>query len=107
MGMEIFEMYAQLYETTKRFHKACEQINFLNAKMEDLNKRYFKAKNENAKVFRYKLRMKVMIVEGLLRTYCHYACLKKNEILDLRFKLYGEDPDDGERYYNMDSDDEI
>ena len=30
MGMELFNMYAQLYESERRFQKACDQIAFLN-----------------------------------------------------------------------------
>ena len=51
------------------------------------------------KHFRYNLRMRIMVVEGILASYCNYACLKKNEVLDLRFKLYGENPDEGETVY--------
>ena len=101
--MEKFDMYAQLYESNKRFDKACQQIQCLTAKLDGIKKRYNRAKEENHKTFRYSLRMRIMVLEGLLRTYCHYTCLKKNEVLDLRFKLYGENPDDGENYYNMDS----
>ncbi|KAH3860646.1 hypothetical protein DPMN_023556 [Dreissena polymorpha] len=57
---------------------------------------YEKAVRDNDKCFRYKLRMRILVAEGLLQTYCHYACQKKNEILDLRFKPYGENPDEGE-----------
>ena len=35
-----------------------------------------------------------------MAAYCNYICLKKNEILDLRFKLYGEDPEDEEEIYD-------
>ncbi|KAH3734876.1 hypothetical protein DPMN_041327 [Dreissena polymorpha] len=99
MGMEKFYMYAQLYESERRFQRACDQITFLNGKLEDFNKRYERAIRNEDKCFRYKLRMRILVAEGLLQTYCQYACLKKNEVLDLRFKLYGENPDEGETLY--------
>jgi hypothetical protein len=99
MGMEKFDMYAQLYECEKRFRRACDQITHLNGKLYDLQTRYARARNNNDKCFRYNLRMRLLVVEGLVKHYCHYACLKKNEVLDLRFKLYGEDPDDGETVF--------
>jgi len=99
MGMEMFNMYAQLYESERRFQKACDQIAFLNGWLYDLQMTYEKAVRDNDKCFRYKLRMRILVAEGLLQTYCQYACLKKNEVHDLRFKLYGENPDEGETLY--------
>lgn len=98
--MEKFHMYAQLYETEKRFYRACDQITHLNAKQQQLQTRYIKARDANDKCFRYNLRMRLLVVEGLLKRYCHYACMKKNEVLDLRLKLYGEDPVDSETFYS-------
>ena len=106
MGMEKFEMYAQLYESQLRFQRACDQLQLLNQRLATLNLRYGKARDDDLKTFRYSLRMRILVVEGLLTAYCNYACLKKNEVLDLRFKLYGEDPSDGERLFNGFSPDE-
>ena len=105
MGMEKFYMYAQLYESQRRFQRACDQINHLNVKLEDINNRYMKAKADDHKSYRYTLRMRLLVVEGTLKTFCHYACLKKNEVLDLRFKLYGENPDEGENNFSGFADD--
>ena len=104
--MEKFDMYAQLYESQRRYQRACDQLFLLNDKLGALNNRYCKAKTENQKNFRYHLRMRILIVEGILNAYCNYACLKKNEILDLRFKLFGEDPTDGEALFNSFSPDD-
>ena len=107
MGMEKFDMHAQLYEAQKRFHRACVQINHLNDKLENLQRRYVKAKSDDDKFFRYSLRMRLLTVEGIIKCYCQYACLKKNEVLDLRFKLFGEAPDEGETIYGgVDDDDD-
>ncbi|KAL4240064.1 hypothetical protein ACF0H5_000858 [Mactra antiquata] len=96
MGMEKFDMYAQLYESQKRFQRACNQIVHLNGKLEDLHKRYSKARTADDKCFRYNIRMRILIVEGMVKKYCDYAYMKKNEVFDLRFKLYGELPDEAE-----------
>lgn len=106
MGMEKFDMYAQLYESQRRFQRACDQLVLLNDCLEKLNKRYIKARADDQKMFRYRLRMRILTVEGILNAYCNYACLKKNEVLDLRFKLYGEDPSDGETIFNSFSPDD-
>lgn len=99
MGMEKFEMYAQLHEAECRFQRAFDQIILLNGKIDGIRRRYDKARAANDKCFRYSLRMRILTLEGLIKCYCQYACLKKNEALDLRFKLFGEDPDDGETVY--------
>ena len=98
--MEKFEMYAQLYESQRRFQRACDQLVLLNNRLTELNRRYNNARIDDLKIFRYRLRMRVLVVEGMLSAYCNYACLKKNEVLDLRFKLYGEDPSDGETVFS-------
>ena len=100
MGMEKFDMYAQLYESKLRYKRACDQLLLLNEKLDALNNRYRTAKTENHRSFRYHLRMRIIVVEGMLDAYTNYACLKKNEILDLNFKLFGEDPSDGERLFD-------
>ena len=100
MGMEKFDMYAQLYESQRRYQRSCDQLVLLNAKLGELQKRYCKAKAVNHRNFRYHLRMRILVVEGILNAYLNYACLKKNEILDLRFKLFNEDPSDGEGLYD-------
>ncbi|KAH3826093.1 hypothetical protein DPMN_127986 [Dreissena polymorpha] len=99
MGMEKFYMYAQLYESKRRFQRACDQIAFLYGRLDDFNKRYKRAIQNEDKCFRYKLRMRILVADGLLQTYCQYTCLKKNEVLDLRLKLNGENPDEGETLY--------
>lgn len=104
--MEKFEMYAQLYESQRRFQRACDQMLLLNNRLTALNRRYNNAKIDDQKIFRYRLRMRVLVVEGMLSAYCNYACLKKNEVLDLRFKLYGEDPSDGETIFDTFSPDD-
>ena len=100
MGMEKFDMYAQLYESQRRYQRSCDQLVLLNAKLGELQNRYSKAKAENQRNFRYHLRMRILTLEGIMNAYCNYACLKKNEVLDLRFKLFDEDPSDGERLFD-------
>ena len=97
--MEKFDMYAQLYESQRRFRTACDQLVLLNDKLTTLNKRCDDATSKEHGTFQSALRMRIMILEGMLVAYYNYACLKQNEVLDLRFKLFGEDPTDGETIY--------
>ena len=66
-------MYAELNETEIRFKKACEQVILLNGKLEGLQRRYDKARQENHRTFRYNLRLQMASVEGVRNAYYEYA----------------------------------
>jgi hypothetical protein len=79
-----------LVDSERRFRRACEQIVFLNNKLEDLQRRYAKAEMDNRKSFRYSLRLRLAVVEGLRNTYYDYAHGKANHVAELRQELFGE-----------------
>ena len=83
----------QLLDTERRFRRACEQIVQLNYKLDDLQRRYLKAKKENMRTFRYSLRLRLAVVEGLRNTYYDYAHQKAESVAELRQELYGEEVD--------------
>ena len=86
-----------------KFQRACNQILQLNGKLEEIIKRYQSAKDNNNRHFRYSLRNRMLIIEGMLMAYSSYAKMKKSEILTLRRKLNDEtESDDGD----VSSDDE-
>ena len=62
-----------LMDSERRFKRACEQIVQLNYKMSDLQSRYSTAKKENHRSFRYSLRLRLAVVEGLRNMYYDYA----------------------------------
>ena len=97
LKMSKLQLYGALYETERRFRRACEQIDLLNRHLLNVNERYNAARAADRKVHRYTLRMRMMITEALLRTYCHYACQKRQEVIQLRKKAY----------YNIDEDIEL
>lgn len=83
-------MKTELQQTEIRFRKACSQINLLNRKMESIHKRYNCAKKNNHRVFRYKLRLRLAVVEGLRNMYYEYANKKASRVVELRRELYNE-----------------
>ena len=91
MGMKKFEMGVQLYETQRRFNRACDQILLLNTRLHGLKKRYQSARSNDNKTLRFPLRLRIMIEEGLVKQYYHYADMKRNEILHLRSQLNKDD----------------
>ena len=87
MVMKTFEMYAKLHDSQRRFNRACNQILLLNTRLRGLRKRYNSAKTSDSKTFRFPLRMRMIMVEGLVKTYYHYADMKRTEILECRAEL--------------------
>ncbi|KAH3733494.1 uncharacterized protein LOC127850545 [Dreissena polymorpha] len=84
------ELKTELKQSEIRFRKACNQINLLNKKMESIHKRYNCAKKKNHRVFRYKLRLRLAVVEGLRNMYYEYANKKASRVVELRSELFNE-----------------
>jgi hypothetical protein len=84
------QIYHQHNIEMVRFQRACDQILQLNAKLDEINKRYKSARDNNNKLFRYSLRNRMLVIEGMLTAYGGYAKMKKSEILKLRSKLNAE-----------------
>ena len=84
-------MGIQLYETQRRFNRACDQILLLNTRLHGLKIRYQSARSNDYKTFRFPLRLRIMIEEGVVKQYYHYAEMKRNEILHLRSQLNKDD----------------
>ena len=94
MGMNKIEMYAQLYENQRRFSRAGDQILLLSSRLQGLRKRYLSARSNDYKTFRFPLRMRILVAEGLVKRYYHYADMKRSEILQLRSELNKADISD-------------
>ena len=82
-------MYADLEKAESSFQKACQQIVFLNKRLDELQLRYDRANKDGNKSFRYSLRLKIAAGEGLRNTYYEYACTKADLITNLRCTLFG------------------
>ena len=98
------QLYGALYESERRFKRGCEQIEILNTHLLDTNQRYAAAKDADRKAHRYSIRMRIMTVEALLRTYCHYARQKRAEILKLRQLAFGDIDETSEYEEDMEMD---
>ena len=79
-----------LVDKERRFKRACEQIVQLNYSLDALQQRYSKAKNDNNRSFRYSLRLKIAVVDGMRNMYYDYAHKKAESIAELRQELFGE-----------------
>jgi len=79
-----------LIDTERRFRRACEQIVLLNQRLDQLQQRYDNAKRQFNRAFRYNLRLKLAVVEGMRNVYYDYAHEKAKKVADLRRELFGE-----------------
>lgn len=87
---ELEEAKMTLLDTERKFRKSCTQINLLNKQLEDTKARYQRAKMDNFHRFRYNLRLKLAVVEGIRNMYYEYAHVQAERVAALRNKLYGE-----------------
>lgn len=79
-----------LVDSERRFKRACEQIVQLNYSLDALQQRYNKAKKDNHRSFRYSLRLRIAVVDGMRNMYYDYAHNKAETIAELRQELFGE-----------------
>lgn len=79
-----------LRRSQNSFRRACDQIVLLNRRMEGVLFRYHKARTNTNRSFRYKLRLRLAIVEGARNMFYEYANRKAHEIVKLRRDLFGE-----------------
>ncbi|WAR07334.1 LOW QUALITY PROTEIN: hypothetical protein MAR_017292 [Mya arenaria] len=77
-----------LTEAEGRFQKACDQIVLLNHRLGE--KRYKMAKRSNNKAFRYNLRLKLAVIEGVRNMYYDFAYTKADRVAELRRELFDE-----------------
>lgn len=87
---EFEEVQIELLDTERKFRKSCSQINLLNKQLENIKARYLMAKVNNVHKFRYNLRLKLAVVEGIRNMYYEYAHVKAERVAELRNQLYGE-----------------
>ena len=81
---------SNLKDAETKFRKACIQIVLLNKQLEDFKDWYSKAKEDNFRSFRYNLRLKLAIIEGVRNMYYDYAYMKAEKVAALSHDLYGE-----------------
>ena len=85
--MEHLQLLVELSQTETRFKRACDQVVLIDGKLQGLQRRYDKARNENHRTFRYHLRLKMSTVEGVRNAYYVYACRQAEKIAQARRHL--------------------
>lgn len=104
------DVQTKLNEAERAFRKACEQIVQLNRRLDEMAKRYDKASKENHRSFRYSLRLRMAVTEGVRNMYYEYASNKADEITTLRCQVLHDSEmgssDDENSDYAMDDDED-
>lgn len=90
----VAEMAVQtLSDVERKLMKSCAQLNILNKRLEEMTTRYTRAREDNFHRFRYNLRLKMAVVEGVRNMYYEYAYIQAEHVADLRRRLFGEEID--------------
>ena len=82
--MEVAILKERIAVTERHFRIACEQIVHLKYRQMGLERRYTKAKQEERRSFRYSLRLRIAVLDGLREVYFEYASLKAKESAELK-----------------------
>ena len=77
-----------------QFRRSCDQIILINQALGSLSYRYRKAKATNTRSFRYPLRLRLAVVEGIRNMYYDYAKQKAAEVQNLRDGLLEDSSDE-------------
>ena len=80
--------FSALHRAQTKFRKACIQLKLLNKQLTDIKDRYSRAKNDNFRCFRYNLRRKLAVIEGVRNMYYDYAYMKAEDVARLRQDLF-------------------
>lgn len=87
------QLYVKLTDAERKTQVACQQMLLLSDQLESLKTRYDTVVKANFRCLRYPLRMKIVVVEGVISMYYQYTVEKQKEVEVLRYQLYGEEPD--------------
>ncbi|KAH3806196.1 hypothetical protein DPMN_134513 [Dreissena polymorpha] len=79
-----------LIEAKGRFKTACNQIFHLLQRLREIKKRYKMTQRSGNRVFRYNLRLKMSVIEGVCYMYYTYAYHKADRIAELRRDLFND-----------------
>ena len=83
------QLYVKLTDAEIKTQVACQQMLLLSDQLESLKIRYDKVVKANFRCLRYPLRMKIVVVEGVINMYYHYTVKKQKEVEVLSYQLYG------------------
>ena len=84
----------QILDMDAKFQRACKQVVLMNSFVKALQCRYDKAVKQNLRSYRYHLRLRLCVSEGVRNAYYEYATemADKIEILESQLEQQGVQP---------------
>ena len=76
------------------FRKACEQVIVMNRQIKDLTDRFEEAESAGNKTMRYKLRLRLSVIEGVRNMFYEFAAQKAVTITQLQRLVLAYDAGD-------------
>lgn len=102
----IHDLIQRMVEAETCFRRACRQILVLNRTITDLHSRYDLAAKQNARAFRYTLRVRIAVMEGVRNMFFEYASMKADKIVELRKQIQEEHENAAAALDNIEDDDD-
>ena len=84
------EMIYNIRDKNRKFRMACSQILQINNTIDENEVRYRRALTNNAKCYRYILRLKLCTLEGVRNQFYDYAYAKADELESLQLELWNK-----------------
>ena len=85
------DLHAELYEVEQKLYRAYDQVILLKKKRRDVERRMALAQHRQQISYGNTLRFRGQVIQGILNTYLEYACVKREEMVRLRLKMFGEE----------------
>ena len=77
-----------VHDLNRMFRKACSQLILINNLMDELEERYNRALENSRRSYRYILRLRICVLEGVRSAFYDYATKKADELEDIQRTLY-------------------
>ena len=77
-----------VHDLNRKFRKACSQLILINNLMDKIEERYNRALEHGRKSYRYILRLRICVLEGIRSAFYDYASKKADELEDMQRTLY-------------------
>jgi len=81
----------KLNDAEQRLKRSLQQIEVMDCQIREMETLYKRAQKSEKNASRYNLRLKLSVVSGVKMMYHHYSSRKREEINQLRDKLFGDD----------------
>ena len=78
------ELQAQIRETDAKFKYLCDQLRMMNRTIKSIQVRYDRANNSGRRSFRYSLRIRLCVLEGIRNMYYDCALKVADQLDELR-----------------------